>query len=194
MKLNYLGFLVASPASILSVARAANTATVNANKSIGAATYLASGFIYGFPDNGTNAQTSIPDHFVTDIKFRATRAGGAQLSARGWASGGYNGYKPRFDSTLSNYRSARKYGGAFILLPHDLWGADGGGASKFPGDNGNWTEMEAFWKQLIADLKNNNMLDSLVIDIWNEPDGSGFWARSWAQYVDYYVRTTKIIR
>ena len=89
MRLSYLGLLVASPASILSVVRAtptallANTATVNANKSTGAATNLASGFIYGLPDNGVNAQTSIPDYFLTDIKFRATRAGGAQISAPG---------------------------------------------------------------------------------------------------------------
>jgi len=200
MRLSYLGLLVASPASILSVVRAtptallANTATVNAHKSTGAATHLASGFIYGLPDNGANAKTSIPDHFLTDIKFRATRAGGAQISAPGWASGGYNGYQKRFESALSNYKSVRKYGGAFILLPHDLWGAQGGGAPRFPGDKGNWSEMGKFWNQIIADLKNNNMLEGLVIDIWNEPDGSGFWARSWAQYVEYYIRATKIIR
>ena len=95
---------------------------------------------------------------------------------------------------MSNYKSARKYGGAFILLPHDLWGAQGGGAPPFPGDKGNWSEMEKFWNQIIANLKNNNMLEGLVIDIWNEPYGSGFWARSWAQYVEYYIRATKIIR
>ncbi|CAI6241493.1 unnamed protein product [Periconia digitata] len=202
MRFNYLSFLIASPASILSVVRATpttaalpNTATVNLNNSIGATKFLASGFIYGFPDNGTNAQTSIPDYLIKDIKFGATRAGGAQISAPGWASGGYEGgYQKRFESALSNYRSARKYGGAFILLPHDLWGAQGGGAPQFPGDDGNWSEMEKFWNQVIADVKDNDMLDGLVIDIWNEPDGSGFWARSWAQYVEYYVRTTKLIR
>lgn len=200
MKFNQYGLLLASPAAILSVAgapppaRLASTAIVNADKSTGATAYLASGFIYGFPDNGTNAQTAIPDHFLTDIKFGATRAGGAQISAPGWASGGYKGYQKRFESALSNYKSARKYGGSFILLPHDLWGAQGGGASQFPGDNGNWSEMEKFWNQVVADLKSNNMLEGLVIDVWNEPDGEGFWARSWAQYVEYYVRATKLIR
>ncbi|KAK1624805.1 glycoside hydrolase superfamily [Colletotrichum phormii] len=171
------------------------TATVDIANPSGPAKFLGSGFTYGFPDNGRDIDTSIPDSFVTDIKFHASRAGGAQILAPGWI-GGLDGYQQRFDSALSNYRTTRKYGADFILLPNDLWGADGGqtGGSTFPGDNGNWTETEVFLHRLVDDIKSNNMLHRLVFDIWNEPDLDIFWARSWDQYLDYYVRAHKIIR
>ena len=188
--------LVASSATVLPRQSSSGTATVNLAVTRGQANNLGSGFIYGWPDNGTSIDNAIPDYLVTGFKFNANRAGGAQISAPGWATGGYEGYIGRFNSALSNYRTTRKYGGEFILLPHDLWGADGGATSTtpFPGDNGNWTNMEAFWKQVMADLKANRMLDSLIIDLWNEPDGSGFWARSWGQYLEYWSRATKLVR
>ncbi|KAL7919970.1 glycoside hydrolase family 39 protein [Trichoderma austrokoningii] len=172
------------------------TATVDISKTHGSATFLASGFIYGWPDNGTSASTQIPEHLVTGFNFNANRAGGAQLPVGGWATGGLSGYTERFQSALSNYRTTRKYGGEFVLLPHDLWGADGseGSGSPFPGDNGNWTEMEAFWTQVMSDLKKNNMLDSLIIDLWNEPDGTGFWPRTWDQFLEYWNRAFVLIR
>ncbi|KXH56740.1 hypothetical protein CSAL01_03184 [Colletotrichum salicis] len=173
----------------------AGTATVDIANPSGPANFLGSGFIYRFPDNGRDLDTSIPDSFVTDIKFHTSRAGGAQILAPGWI-GGLDGYQQRFDSALSNYRTTRKYGADFIILPDDLWGADGGqaGGSILPGDNGNWTETELFLHRLVDDIKSNNMLDGLVFDIWNKPDLDIFWARSWDQYLDYYVRAHKIIR
>ncbi|KAB5577962.1 glycoside hydrolase superfamily [Coniochaeta sp. 2T2.1] len=184
----------ASPSGSRSTA--VGTATVDLHSPLGAPQFLGSGFIYGFPDNGVQPETVIPDHLVTGFKFNANRAGGAQIPAKGWATGGLAGYQARFDSALSNYRTTRKYGGEFILLPHDIWGADGGqGASvPYPGDGGDWENMEAFWNQLISDLKANNMLDGLVLDLWNEPDLDIFWARSWDQYLEYFVRATKLVR
>ncbi|KAF4341455.1 hypothetical protein FBEOM_4616 [Fusarium beomiforme] len=172
------------------------TATVDLAKEIGRAKALGSGFIYGWPDNGTDVDNSIPDYLVTDIKFNANRGGGAQIPSLGWSRGGYEGYLGRLNSTLSNYLTTRKYNAEFILLPHDLWGADGGQGSDspYPGDNGNWTEMELFWNQLISDLKAYDMLEGLVIDVWNEPDIDIFWARPWPQFLEYYNRATKLIR
>ncbi|KAL4724504.1 hypothetical protein ACLX1H_007945 [Fusarium chlamydosporum] len=172
------------------------TATVDLSKEIGRSQALGSGFIYGWPDNETYADNSIPDDLVTDIKFNSNRGGGAQIPSLGWATGGYEGYLGRFNSTLSNYLTTRKYDADFILLPHDLWGADGGQGSEspYPGDNGNWTEMELFWNQLISDLKAHDMLQGLVIDVWNEPDIDIFWARSWTQFLEYYNRATNLIR
>ena len=173
-----------------------DAATIRIDRTNGQTEFLGSGFIYGFPDNGTSADNSIPDFFLNDIKFKACRAGGAQIPSPGWAYGGYEKYIGRFHSALSNYRTTRKYGADFILLPHDLWGAQGDASSDtaFPGDNGNWTEMETFLKQVTADVRANNMLERLVIDLWNEPDLEGFWARPWAQYVEYFVRATSIVR
>ncbi|KFY98856.1 hypothetical protein V498_01184 [Pseudogymnoascus sp. VKM F-4517 (FW-2822)] len=188
--------LAASGAATLPQQSSEGTATVDLAVTRGEPNNLGSGFIYGWPDNGREADNSIPDYLVTGFKFNANRAGGAQISAPGWASGGYEGYIGRFDSTLSNYRTTRKYGGEFILLPHDLWGADGGATSEtpFPGDNGDWSKMENFWNQVMADLKANNMVEGLVIDLWNEPDGSGFWARSWDQYLEYWSRSSRLVR
>ncbi|KAK2064119.1 glycoside hydrolase [Colletotrichum caudatum] len=202
MKLNNILSAVfvalATDQSAASVAPRASSgaATVDLGTSTGAARFLGSGFIYGFPDNGTSADSSIPDHFATDIKFNACRAGGAQTPYPGWAGGGYDGYIGRFNSTLSNYRTARKYGADFILLPHDLWGSDGslGGGGLYPGDDGDWSQMEAFLEQVVRDLEDNDMLEGLVFDIWNEPDIDTFWARSWDQYLEYYVRAHRIIR
>ncbi|KFY12454.1 hypothetical protein V492_03859 [Pseudogymnoascus sp. VKM F-4246] len=188
--------LAASSAATLPRQSSGGTATVDLAVTRGEPNNLGSGFIYGWPDNEREADNSIPDYLVTGFKFNANRAGGAQISAPGWASGGYEGYIGRFDSTLSNYRTTRKYGGEFILLPHDLWGADGGATSEtpFPGDNGDWSDMEDFWNQVMADLKANNMVEGLVIDLWNEPDGSGFWARSWEQYLEYWSRSSRLVR
>lgn len=188
--------LAASGVATLPRQLSEGTATVDLTVTRGEANNLGSGFIYGWPDNGSEADNSIPDYLVTGFKFNANRAGGAQISAPGWASGGYEGYIGRFDSTLSNYRTTRKYGGEFILLPHDLWGADGGATSEtpFPGDNGDWSNMEDFWNQVIGDLTANNMLEGLIIDLWNEPDGAGFWARSWEQYLEYWSRASRLVR
>jgi hypothetical protein len=176
-------------AKAISIRQASNgVATVNLSANTGPAKQLAAGWIYGFPDNGTEVSSLIPEHFVRDTKLLATRSGGAQIPSRGWVAG-LKDYVGRFNSTLSNYRTTRHYGGDFILLVHDLWGADGGSIKTFPGDEGNWTLTDAFLRQLANDIRRNNMLDGLVIDLWNEPDLSIFWARSWDQYLQYYVRS-----
>jgi ATP phosphoribosyltransferase len=47
-----------------------------------APTYRAAGWIYGMTEDGT----APPDHFLTDIKYQAMRAGGAQLAGGGWVA------------------------------------------------------------------------------------------------------------
>lgn len=38
------------------------------------------------------------------------------------------------------------HGGTFILLIHDLWGADGtqGSSAPYPGDNGDWSSWDNY--------------------------------------------------
>jgi hypothetical protein len=63
------------------------------------------------------------DHFYRDVRFRYMRAGGAQLdSPGGWVSGRYD---RRWNATRAQLLRTRSLGGEFILLAHDLWGADG---------------------------------------------------------------------
>ncbi|KAJ5663063.1 hypothetical protein N7507_003794 [Penicillium longicatenatum] len=168
------------------------TATVNLAVTKGSPEHLASGFIYGIPDT----EDFIPDHWYTDMGFRYGRAGGAQLEApdRGWIWG-LSEYKGRLASTLSNYKTCRKYGADFIILPHDVWGTDHANSSTvWPGDNGDWTDYDLFIRTLMADLKANNALEGLVWDIWNEPDLTVFWNRTQQQWLDLYVRTHKLLR
>ena len=168
------------------------TATVDLGVSTGEPSHWASGFIYGIPDT----PNQIADHWYTHIGFRYGRAGGAQLNApaRGWIWG-LQEYKGRLESTLSNYRTCRKYGADFILLPHDIWGTDHVNSSTvWPGDNGDWSDYDYFVRTLMTDLKINDALEGLVWDIWNEPDISIFWVRDQQQWIDLYIRTHKIIR
>ena len=123
------------------------------------------------------------------------RAGGAQIPApnRGW-SYGHSEYPFRFQATLKNYQQTRRFGGNFIILPHDIWGVDYRQPDYvWPGQNGNWTDYDAFLNQLISDVKKNNMVPGLVWDIWNEADGF-FWNGNLTQWLDLYVRTHKRIR
>lgn len=168
------------------------TATVNLAVTKGSPEHLASGFIYGLPDT----PDFIPDHWYTDMGFRYGRAGGAQLEApnRGWIWG-LKEYKGRLASTLSNYKTSRKYGADFIILPHDIWGTDHANSSTvWPGDDGDWTDYDLFIRTLMADLKANNALEGLVWDTWNEPDLTAFWVRSQQQWLDLYIRTHKLLR
>ena len=92
---------------------------------------------------------------------------------------------------MSNYKTARQHGAPFIFLIHDLYGCDGtqNSSTPYPGDNGNWAYWDDYLTQLISDINANSMTTDLVIDIWNEPDGSGFWARSQDQYLQMWGRT-----
>ncbi|OJJ42551.1 hypothetical protein ASPZODRAFT_76619 [Penicilliopsis zonata CBS 506.65] len=179
-------------AQAAAVVLAVDSAVVDLSLSKGSPQHLASGFIYGIPDTYNQVQS----HWYTDMGFRYNRAGGAQLEApcRGWIWG-YDEYLCRLHSTLSNYRTTREYGGSFIILPHDVWGTDHANDSTvWPGDDGDWTNYDLFVTTLLADMAEYDALDALVWDTWNEPDETVFWARSAQQWVDLFVRTSKIIR
>jgi hypothetical protein len=151
-----------------------------------APTYHASGTLYGMTENGSLPQ----DHFYTDIKWHLERAGGAQLdSPGGWAAGKY---PRRWASTLAQAKRTTALGGTFVILPHDLWGADGTSTPAWPGNNGDWTSFDNFYNQLISDVQANGLNPEW--DIWNEPDGSGFWGASQAQYLAMWKRAYQRIR
>ncbi|MEU9448647.1 RICIN domain-containing protein [Streptomyces sp. NPDC048277] len=182
--------LAALAASLLPAApsQAADTSvTVDFATAGGAPTYHASGTIYGMTPDGSLPQ----DHFYKDIKWHLMRAGGAQLNSGGYATS-LADYQTRWNSTLAQYKRTTALGGTFILLPHDLWGADGTTNQAFPGDNGDWTQFDAFLDQLFSDVKANNM--TVEWDLWNEANGSGFWARSETQYLQMWARFHAAVR
>ena len=61
-----------------------------------------------------------------------------------------------------------------MLLPHDLWGADGYPISRFPGDNGNWTDYDNFLTRVISDVR------AAGITVADTPEVR----QDWAQYYD----------
>ncbi|MEV6006905.1 RICIN domain-containing protein [Streptomyces sp. NPDC051976] len=169
-------------------AHAADTSvTVDFATAGGAPTYHASGMIYGMTPDGSLPQ----DHFFTDIKWHFMRAGGAQLNSGGYATS-LADYRTRWNATLAQYKRTAALGGTFVLLPHDLWGADGTTSQGWPGDNADWTQFDNFVTQLIGDVKANNM--TVEWDLWNEPDGSGFWGRSQSQYLQMWSRFSARVR
>ncbi|NUR48459.1 MAG: beta-xylosidase, partial [Hamadaea sp.] len=160
--------------------------SVNFSVAGGSPTYRASGWIYGMTENAAGP----PDHFFTDVKFRYMRAGGAQLdSPGGWVSGRY---QRRWDATLAQARRTLALGGQFVILNHDLWGADGYPISRFPGDNGDWSDYDAFLTRLIGDVRAAGI--TVEWDIWNEPNLSLFWNRPQSQYFELWRRTYQRLR
>ena len=159
--------------------------TVNFGTTSGTPTYRASGWIYGMTENGANP----PDSFFRDVKFRAMRAGGAQLPGGGWVGGGYD---RRWNATVAQARRTNALGGTFVLLNHDLWGADGASISRYPGDNGSWTDYDNFLNRLFNDVRAAGI--TVQWDIWNEPNISLFWNRPQSQYFEMWRRTYQRIR
>jgi hypothetical protein len=176
--------LTALAASLLpaTASRAADTAvTVDFATAGGAPSYHASGMIYGMTPDGSLPQ----DHFFKDIKWHFMRAGGAQLNNGGYGTS-LAGYRTRWNSTQAQYKRTAALGGTFVLLPHDLWGADATTTQGWPGDNGDWTLFDNFVTQLINDVRANNM--TVQWDLWNEPDGRNFWGPSQTQYLQMWSR------
>ncbi|WP_310739659.1 ricin-type beta-trefoil lectin domain protein [Microbispora sp. H10830] len=177
-------------ASVVATAAPAQAAdesiTVNFSVAGGSPTYRASGWIYGMTENGANP----PDNYFTDVKFRYMRAGGAQLdSPGGWVSGKYD---RRWNATRAQLLRTRSLGGEFVLLVHDLWGADGYPISRFPGDNGNWSDYDAFLTRLIDDVRATGA--PVQWDLWNEPNITLFWNRPQSQYFEMWKRAYQRIR
>jgi len=186
-----LAALFASVAALVlpgTPAQAADTTVaVDFSTAGGAPGYRASGTIYGMAEDGSLPQ----DHFYKDIKWKFMRAGGAQLdNPGGWVAGKYD---RRWNSALAQYRRTKALGGTFVMLPHDLWGADGTTTPTFPGDKGDWSRFDAFYDRLLSDVRGAGMTD-IQWDIWNEPDCTLFWGSGQPQYLEMWKRAYRKIR
>ncbi len=177
----------ASAVALAEPARAADESiAVDFSAGAGTPAYRASGWIYGMTENAS----APADHFYRDVKFQAMRAGGAQLdSPGGWVSGRYD---RRWNATRAQLLRTRALGGRFVLLVHDLWGADGYPISRFPGDNGDWTDYDNFLTRLIGDVRATGA--PVEWDLWNEPNISLFWNRPQSQYFALWQRAYQRIR
>ncbi|QQQ73462.1 RICIN domain-containing protein [Saccharothrix sp. 6-C] len=177
----------ASAVAFTAPAQAADESiTVDFSATGASPTYRASGWIYGMTENASGPA----DNFYRDVKFRYMRAGGAQLdSPGGWVAGKYD---RRWNATRAQLLRTRSLGGEFVLLVHDLWGADGYPISRFPGDNGNWSDYDAFLTRLVDDVRATGA--PVQWDLWNEPNITLFWNRPQSQYFELWRRTYQRIR
>jgi len=170
---------------------AKDSVTVDMGAAQGAPTYRASGFIYGISQDGSQP----PNATLTDIKIRYLRSGGAQI---GCPNGGYvNGqYTARWNAVKAYYTKAKAIGATLLVLTHDIWGADAVcKVPRWPGQGGDWTEYTTFVNQLITDAKAAGMTGADVRwELWNEPDYSGFWGGTQAQWLEMWKRGYQLLR
>lgn len=80
----FLGLLaITATANPLEKRQSTVTAVVNFGNNTGTPQHLASGTLYGLPDD----TTQIPSTFFSDIGWNYERAGGAQTPGTGWIGG-----------------------------------------------------------------------------------------------------------
>jgi hypothetical protein len=163
---------------------AAHAVAIDMGVTGGAPTYGASGFIYGISQDVTTPVAS----YQRDINTRLMRADGSQIGCPngGWINGGFT---PRWDFIQLYYARAVSVGSNYDLLLAGLYGADGPcTVSTYPGDNGNWTGYNNYLSQVISSAKADGMAGApdFQWEIWNEPNGGYFWARSEAQFLSMW--------
>ena len=161
------------------------------------ATHVGSGFLYGLTQDGSGPSDSL----LQPLQPALFRGGGARIDGGGWIGDGYSagsGYRVRIDSALSQARrvTAAPYGATYHLLVSDLYGADTTQPSNtvYPCDNGNCANWTAFIDQVVSDVQASGV--KVSYDIWNEPDGTGFWQRgvNSAQYYQMWDTAVREIR
>jgi hypothetical protein len=168
-------------AATLSPSRAAaadTTVSVDLANQGAAPTAVGSGFLYGLSQDGSGPADSL----LQPLKPGLFRGGGARIAGAGWLGDGYSagsGYRVRLDSALSQARrvTAAPYSATYHLLVSDVWGADTTQPANtvYPCDNGDCSNWKSFIDRLVTDVQASGVRVSY--DIWNEPDGTGFWQR-----------------
>ena len=159
------------------------------------------GILYGLPNGPAHSPNQAPDRSVWGPLYAGAgitwnRFGGAQTPFTGYAAdiknGNTTGYDGCFASTLQNYKEMQALDpkSKYVLLPHDIWGADSSNPATtiYPCDDGDCKEYGRFLTKLIDDLKKksvtphltgpaidfnadrccSNMSKNLYLDIWNE--------------------------
>ncbi|WP_405578692.1 beta-xylosidase [Streptomyces sp. NBC_01190] len=143
-----------------------------------APTAVGSGFLYGLSQDGS----APADSLLQPLKPGLFRGGGARIAGGGWLGDGYTagaGYRVRISSALAQARrtTAAPYNATYHLLVSDVWGADTTQPANtvYPCDNGDCSNWKSFIDRLVADVQASGV--PVSYDIWNEPDGTGFWQR-----------------
>jgi hypothetical protein len=173
------------------------TVTVDVSQTGKTPTRAGAGFLYGLTEDGSGPA----DTLLQPLAPALFRGGGARIAGGGWIGDGYtagSGYRVRIDSALSQARqvTAGPYHAAYHLLVSDLYGADTTQPSTtvYPCDNGTCANWAGFVDRVVADVQAAGV--TVDYDIWNEPDGTGFWQRgvNSAQYYQMWDTAVREIR
>jgi hypothetical protein len=148
----------------------------------GAPTYPGSGFIYGISEDGVQPPTPL----LSDIKVRGFRAGRGVTGGCGQAA-----WDTHWKVIKGYYAKAKEMGVPLLLLVSD----DYQYSCPLPGDGGDWTTFTTFMGQLIDNVKANGMTGPDVRwELWNEPDYSGFWKGTQAQWLETWKHAYQQVR
>ena len=146
---------------------------IDFGKALGPVTGRASGILLSL------SKTEPPDEMVAPLKpqlFRGSHQGQVHHTGQG---------------VLDLYPRLRSLGVRhvqYLLSDDSTYGWMGG----WPGDGGDWSAWE---KTVAADVAEVQAAGAKVeYDIWNEPDSTGFWKRSQAQYLETWKRTVLLVR
>ena len=193
-----VGALVLLPATHASANDPDTTVSINLAQTGKVPTHAGSGFLYGLSQDGTQPADSL----LAPLDPTLFRGGGARIAGDGWIGDGYtagSGFQVRMTSALDQARQvgAAPYDATYHLLVSDLYGADTTQPSNtvYPCDNGNCANWTTFIDTVVADVQASG-LKNIDFDIWNEPDGTGFWPRgvNSAQYFEMWNTAVNDIR
>ncbi|MEO8900646.1 MAG: hypothetical protein ABI488_03320, partial [Polyangiaceae bacterium] len=161
---------------------AKDSVTLDMAMAQGAPTYVGSGFIYGISEDGTQPPTPL----LTDIKVTGFSAG------RGVTAGcGQTAWDSHWKVIKGYYAKAKEMGVPMQILVSDNYQY----SCPLPGAGGDWTTFTTFMAQLIAEVQAAGMTGPDVRwELWNEPDYSGFWSGTQAQWLDTWKHAYEQVR
>ncbi|MFI0724206.1 beta-xylosidase [Streptomyces sp. NPDC021224] len=170
------------------------TVSIDLSRPGAAPNHVGSGFLYGLGQDGS----APADSLLQPLAPTLFRGGGARLDGGGWRGDGYragSGYQARITSALAQARrvTAAPYHATYHLLVSDLWGADTTQPADtvYPCDNGDCSNWAAFVDRVVGDVRASGV--NVSYDIWNEPDGTGFWQRG-VNSEQYYAMWDTAVR
>ena len=188
----------ALPATRAEAAAPDTTVTVDLSQTGKAPTRAGSGFLYGLSQDGSGPADSL----LAPLTPALFRGGGARIAGGGWIGDGYtagSGFQVRMTSALDQARrvAPAPYGATYHLLVSDLYGADTTQPSntQYPCDNGNCSNWTTFIDTVVGDVQASG-LTNIDFDVWNEPDGTGFWpyGMNSTQYFEMWDTAVREIR
>jgi len=168
---------LAIPLATPGTSQAAESLTVNLASVTGTANSVGEGFLYGVSQDGTEP----PDQFIQPLGITAMRSGGHATPTGGWIADGYTygtSTKAQVAEVIAQAKrfTATPYHAQYQVLLSDIYGADGSQPSDttWPCTDDNCANYITFLDDVVGAIQASGV--TVAYDIWNEPDGSGFWA------------------